>query len=291
MENKSFAEDNVEARNFMVLNVGYCHVQHTWGYHDLSSPFIRIFYVVNGTATLHLPTNDVEMKTGHMYLVPSFVPHSYECSPGLEFYYLFVYERFRTKTDIFDEREFPIEVKANNAADLLFRNFCQLYPKLSLPSENASAFENHRSYSYYAQSYAEMESYEHLQLQGLVWIIFSYFMKHSQPKIEVTDERLMRAITYIQQHIDADINVDQIADISCMSKTQVARLFHQSFGMPPLQYVIRKKIQYAQQLLLTTPTPVNMIGKSVGFADPSYFIRLFKKYISLTPLDYRKKFK
>lgn len=289
--NSKNRNDNVEGRNFMVINVGHAQTRNPWGYNDLSSPFARIFYVVEGNATLHLPTADVALKPGHMYLVPTFVAHSYECEPGFEFYYLFVYERFRERTDVFDEREFPVEVKANEAADLLFRNFCKLYPNLSLPDENAEAFQNHQSYYHYAESYAGMESYEHLQLQGLVWIVFSYFMKHSRAKLEVVDERIMHAVEFIQQHIDAEIDINRLADISCISKTHLARLFRQSFGMPPTQYVIRKKMQYAQQLLLTTSQSVQEVARSVGFLDHSYFIRLFKKNIGYTPMDYRRKFK
>lgn len=281
--------NNIEARNFMVLNVGYAQTQHRWGCNDLSSPFARIYYVVNGTATLHLPSGDVTARPGHMYLIPTFVPHSYECEPDFQFYYLFVFERFREKTDVFDVREFPIEVKANEAADLLFRNFCMLYPNLSLPYQDADAFYTHQSYKQYAESYAAMESYEHLQLQGLVWIIFSYFMKHSQLKHEVADERMMRIAEYVQKHIADNIDTDQLANMACVTKTHLTRLFHQSFGISPLQYILRKKVQHAQELLLTTDLPVHTVAAIVGFDDASYFIRVFKKNIGFTPQDYRMK--
>lgn len=283
--------DNVTARNFMVLNVGFARTTHHWGYTDHSSPFLRIIYIAEGTATLHMPSADYICRPGHMYLVPSFVPHSYDCEPGVGFYYLFLFERFREKTDIFDEREFPVETRANEAADLLFRNFCQLYPNLSLPYKDAAAFDAHKSYKQYAESYANLEPYEHLQLQGLVWIIFSYFMKHSQPKLEVADERVMRIASFVQQHLADEITTDQLADIGCISKPHLNRLFNKAFGVSPLQYIIRKKIQHAQQLLLTTGASVQQVAHAVGFADPSYFIRLFKKNIGFTPQDYRLKLK
>lgn len=283
--------DNVESRNFMVLNVGFARTLHHWGLRDLSSPFARIYYVVEGNAVLHLPVGDVVCRPGYMYLIPNFMPHSMDCEPGFKIYYLFVFERFRETTDIFDEREFPIETKANEAADLLFRNFCLLYPNLSLPYDDAAAFDAHLSYKHYAESYATMESYEHLQLQGLVWIIFSYFMKHSRPKLEVANERIVRIAGYVQQHIAEEVTTDVLADKACVSKSQLTRLFHQTFGVSPLQYVIRKKIQHAQKLLLTTGYSVAQVARAVGFADASYFIRLFKKNIGFTPQDYRSKLK
>lgn len=281
--------NTVESRNFMVLNVGFARTLHHWGYEDLSSPFARVYYVVEGRAVLHLPTGDVECRPGFMYLIPTFMPHAIECDPGFKIYYLFVFERFRENTDIFDEREFPIETRANEAADILFRNFCQLYPGLSLPYENAEAFEAHQAYKTYAEAYAAMESYEHLQLQGLVWIVFSYFMKHSRLKLEVADERIMRIAHFVQQHIDREISIDHLADMACVSKPHLTRLFREAFGISPRQYVIRKKIQYAQKLLLTTGYSVQQIARSVGIADASYFIRLFRKHLGFTPQDYREK--
>lgn len=283
--------DNVESRNFMVLNVGYAETTHNWGYTDLSSPITRVLYIVEGSAILHLPWADVECRPGYMYLVPTFVRHSYECGPGFKFYYLFFFERFREKTDIFDEREFPVETRANEAADLLFRNYCQLYPNLSLPYKDAAAFDAHKSYKQYAEDYANMESFEHLQLQGLVWIVFSYFMKHSRPKLEVADERVLRIAGYVQQHIAEEISIEQLADIGCVSKPHLNRLFSKAFGLSPLRYVNRKKIVHAQKLLLTTGLSVQQVAMRVGFEDPSYFIRLFKKHVGFTPQDYRVKLK
>ena len=273
----------------MVLNVGSAQTRHHWDYADISSPFVRIYYVVEGTATLHLPGGDVTVRPGHMYLIPTFIPHSYECHPGIRFYYLFVYERFREKTDIFDLREFPVEVKANEAADLLFRNFCHLYPNLSLPDADSEAFNTHPSYKQYAESYMNLERYEHLQLQGLVWIIFSYFMKHSRPKHEVADERMIRLADYVQEHLSQEITAERLADIACVAKSHLPRLCHQAFGMSPLKYVTRKKVQYAQELLLTTDHSVQHIAAQVGYTDPSYFIRVFRKVIGYTPQEYRER--
>lgn len=273
----------------MVLNVGYAETTHHWGERDLSSPFARLYYAVKGRAMLHLPQGDVEVRPGYMYLVPTYVPHSYECDPGFGFYYLFVYEKYRDKADVFDQYEFPIEVKANEATVLLFTNYCSLYPQLSLPYRSAQSFDEHRSYKAYAESWSNMAQYERLQLQGLVWILFSYFMKHSKEKASVKDERVMRAVDYIQHHLGNEINLAELADMVCVTQPHLTRLFKAALGMPPLRYIIQKKVQYAQGLLLTTDMSVREIAREIGIDDASYFIRIFKKVLGFTPQDYRKK--
>ena len=130
-------KSRLELVNISVLNVGYARTQHRWGGTDISSPFARLYYVTAGKATLHFNNADIELKPGYMYLVPSFMPHSYVCEPGFEFYYMFVYERYGDSTGFFDIYSFPYEVKANEAAELLFVNYCNLYPQLSLPYASA----------------------------------------------------------------------------------------------------------------------------------------------------------
>ena len=281
----------LELVNISVLNIGYARTVHKWGGTDISSPFARLYYVKSGNATLHFPDGDMELKAGYMYLVPSFMPHSYVCKPGFEFYYMFVYERYGDQTGFFDIYSFPRCVKANEAADLLFTNYCNIYPQLSLPYSCAEEFNAHPAYRDYARRYSEMERYEKMQLQGLVWIITSYFMKHAQKRLEYTDERVMKVSSFIKKNIHATVTLEQMADVACVTKSYIGKLFNDTLGVSPLQYAIRCKIHLAQSLLLTTDIPVREIAVRVGFTDVSYFIRIFKKNIGFTPHDYRESLK
>lgn len=280
---------SLEFVNIIILNVGYARTTHHWGDKDLSSPFARLYYIKEGKAWLHLPDKVIAVKPGYMYLVPTFVPHSYECNPGFAFYYMFIYECYQDMSGVFDMYNFPIEVKANEAIDLLFTNYCNLYPQLSLPYSSAEDFSNHPAYRDYAMRYAQMERYEKMQLQGLVWIISSYFMKHANIRESQEDDRIRKIVEFCQKNIEHNITVDMLTDIACVTKSHLMRIFHDKMGVSPLQYVIRKKIQFAQGLLLTTEMTVKEIAEKVGLTDSSYFIRVFKKNIGFTPQEYRTK--
>lgn len=277
----------LERVNISVLNVGYARTQHKWGGADISSPFARLYYIKAGHACLHLPSEDVDLQPGYMYLVPGFMPHSYECEPNLEFYYMFIYERYGDHMDIFDIYDMPICVKADNAVELLFTNYCQLYPQLSLPYSSAEDFNAHPAYMDYARRYSQMERYEKMQLQGLVWIISSYFMKHAVKAHDHLDDRVVKVCTYVKQNIGKTIRQEQLEDVACLTRSHLNRLFHESYGMSSMQYVIRQKVQYAQQLLLTSDMSVSSVAEAIGISDTSYFIRLFRKQIGFTPQDYR----
>lgn len=277
----------ISISDFLVLNLGFARTIHHWENHDISSPFLRIYYIRKGKAILHLPEKDMEVVPGNMYLIPNYMPHSYECDPGFEFYYLFFLVNNRNKADIFDTYTFPTTVHGNHATQLLFENYCDLYPQLNLPTLTAEAFDNHPSYHSYIKAYMQMENYEKMQLHGFVEILMSYFVKHAEARLIVKDERIGHLLGYIMEHIGETITVKQLADNACLTESYLVRAFRQGMGITPLQYVIKKKIQYAQTLLLGTDKSVLEICRDAGFKDASYFIRLFKKNIGFTPQEYR----
>ena len=277
---------DLELVNICVLNAGYAQVSQHWEGKGLSSPFARLYYVKEGEGTISTPEAELTMKPGNMYLVPSFMPHSMTCQSGLRFYYLFVYERYGTQSDIFDLYSFPYEVEANQAIDLLFENYCNYYPELTLPYASAEDFYAHPSYREYAIRYAQMDRAQKMQLQGFVWIVASFFMAKAQ-KIEEMDERLLKVIDYVKENVGKVIETETLANMVCLTKSHLERLFREKLGTSPLQYILRTKIQCAQRLLMTTNYSIQVIAHEVGFDDPSYFIRVFRQKIGFTPQDYR----
>lgn len=275
--------------DYIVLNLGHARTSMAWSNCDISSPFMRLFYVRKGSACFHLPQGDVMLSGGHMYMLPPYMPHSYDCGPDCDFFYLFVYHQSPTAINSYDMYNFPIEVDADNAIDLLFDNYCSLYPQLHLPTRAAEDFVNHQAYRDYALAYMSMPLYKRMQLHGLVAILFSYFMRHATPRAEVCDHRVLHVIDYVQENICQPLTVETLAAVVCMSPLNLIRTFRRNMGVTPLQYVLRKKVQHAQSLLLSTQMPVSAIAAAAGFNDVSYFIRIFKKKLGFTPQEYRER--
>lgn len=281
----------LELVRICVLNAGYAQIKQRWGGSGCSSPFARLYFVKKGTGELHLPGKDIKMMPGFMYLIPSFVEHSFVCEEGFEFYYLFVYEKYGEQTDIFDIYSFPFEVEANHAIDLLFENYCNYYPELNLPVSSAEDFYSHPGYREYVLRYTRMDRFEKMQLQGFCWIVASFFMKHAHKRLAELDDRVLKAVAYIKDNVEKEITLDALAELACVTKSHLGRMFRDSLGISPLQMVIRTKIQCAQRLLMTTSMSVALIAAEVGFKDVSYFIRIFKRNIGFTPQDYRESLK
>jgi AraC family transcriptional regulator len=76
--------------------------------------------------------------------------------------------------------------------------------------------------------------------------------------------------------------------MACFSKDHFTRIFKSLLGMPPCEFIIRKRIEKAQLLLLTTDLSHTRIMEETGIRNASYFSRIFKKYTSYTPAVYRR---
>jgi AraC-like DNA-binding protein len=123
----------------------------------------------------------------------------------------------------------------------------------------------------------------------MVYIVFSKFMVDAKPKMWTEDPRLQKVLKYILEHLEEEINVEKRADIACLTKPYLIRQFKQTLGMAPLQFITQKKIEKAQLLLVTDDRTVQDIAQAVGYSDSSYFVRLFKKKVGMTPQEYRNK--
>ncbi len=288
-----FMDTQLDILDLLVLNLGYVESHRTWTVNGLSSPFARIYYVEKGHGWITLPSGKYEVTPGHLYLVPAFVTHSYVCDPGSGLYYLFVYEELKSNVDLFDMYDFPIEVPVEDDALFLFRFFCRSYPELALqlPHSDPQGYDNHESFAIFVKRYRKMHLYQRSQLRGMVYIVFSKFMTNARPKVWTGDVRLQKVLKYINTHLEEEISVDSLADIACLTKPYLIRQFKKFLGYAPLQYVMLKKIEKAQLLLVTDDIPVRDIASALGYTDASYFIRLFRKKVGMTPQEYRTKMK
>ncbi len=277
----------IESLNLQMLNVGYARQNGDWNWQGVTSPFSRIYLVTEGEARLHLPNKVVLLRPMHLYVIPAYTTHSYECHGVFGHYYLHLYEGFKNQTNIIDMFEFPTEVQATEVELRLFQEMCRRHPEMLLPESDPQAYDTQSSFDDYARRYNALSLWEKMQLRGAMLMLVSLFVQHATPRIWTTDERMTKVLTHIHDHLYENIGIDSLADVACITKSYLIRLFKQELGCPPLSYINRKKIEKSQLMLLTTNQPVKEIAYALGFNDCSYFIRLFKKSIGVTPNDYR----
>jgi AraC family transcriptional regulator len=104
----------------------------------------------------------------------------------------------------------------------------------------------------------------------------------------LTQRKLQQAIAYIKDHLTENLSLAAIAHELDMSQYYFARLFQQSMGVSPYQYVMQQRIERAKYLLRTTPLSIATIAQQVGFSNQNQLTVQFRKFTGTTPSSYRK---
>lgn len=100
--------------------------------------------------------------------------------------------------------------------------------------------------------------------------------------------KLQQVIEFIIDHLCEDLLLKTMAEEVGMSQYHFARLFKQSTGLSPYQYVIYCRIERAKILLLKSQLKISEVSSSVGFNDQSQLTRHFKRLLGVTPKQIRK---
>ena len=98
---------------------------------------------------------------------------------------------------------------------------------------------------------------------------------------------LRRLFDYVEDHLTDKIPLSDLAAIAGMSTFQLVRRFKDATGLPPHQFVTRRRIERAKQLLSDPDSSVLEVALACGFASPSHFAQAFRMVTGVTPRSYR----
>jgi AraC-like DNA-binding protein len=93
---------------------------------------------------------------------------------------------------------------------------------------------------------------------------------------------------FISDHFREELTVESMARILHLSESRFKGWFKEEFGVPPLGFILRKRIEEAKMLMATQPLmKMSDLAYSLGFSSPQYFATVFKRYTFLSPTQYK----
>ncbi len=95
-------------------------------------------------------------------------------------------------------------------------------------------------------------------------------------------------VAYLQEHYTSPLTVTRLATLSHVSEVYFRRVFKQTFGISPVDYMVHLRLETAANYLAHGDMTVGEIAEAVGYASVSYFDKEFKKAYGETPLHYRR---
>ena len=107
---------------------------------------------------------------------------------------------------------------------------------------------------------------------------------------QINDATTARILKYVTEHIDTpDLKIDDIADAMGMSRSVLYTKIKQQLGMTPIDFVRHVRIMRACELLKDTDESLSSVAFAVGFSDPKYFSKVFKRETGIVPTEYRER--
>lgn len=99
------------------------------------------------------------------------------------------------------------------------------------------------------------------------------------------------AAEYINMNYNKKITIDELCRISGYSPAHLRRLFLKHYAVSPAEYILKRRIEMAKEMLLDMPAKsIEEIAEALGFCSSSYFCKLFKQQVGLSPLAYKAKY-
>ncbi len=154
-----------------------------------------------------------------------------------------------------------------------------------LPEELAYAMSD--SYILKGEECSTDEELDRLYVQAFREFTYAVAKKgnrHYRSQIEA-------AVHYIEIHLHEKITLESVADAAGLSPCHLSRIFKQETGMSMVDYVQKERVEAAKHMLIYSDYTLAAVSQYLNFSTQSYFIRIFKKYVGITPGQYRKSYR
>lgn len=240
---------------FNILMNDYTVCPDTWGMTDEIAPFYRMYYVKGGEAYLRKNGRDIRLQKDHFYIFPVMRP----------------YTLWQNSGDPLEVLWFHVEMQMDFRAD---------FEEIKI-EEDSLMGSLLRSMRYMTQSAGLFEELTR------VFDVFLTVLGEALPLRAVSGRKMQEVLDFIGENIGGELSVAMLADHAGMDRSYFSRKFKAAFHMPPLQYIFAERMSAAAKALAGGAT-VGEASAAAGYGDEKAFARAFKRYMEITPSQYKK---
>jgi AraC-like DNA-binding protein len=250
---------------------------------------IEFIYVVEGTALFQIGTTHLEVQAGEALFIQSEELHAALVAPEAILCHLFAV--------VFDLKLLSgsnYDVVQSKYLDPLFEHklFLPTLLKASTSWEQRIIAELREIIALYGNKPLAFE----ILIKAKLYAIFAEFFANLQSTLEIPPitadlqkiERLKKVLQFMDDNLHTRIQIKDAAAILQMSEGHFCRFFKSLVHKTPMDYINMLRINQAAKLLSESNTKIIDIALEVGFENPSYFIKLFKRHKKCTPSEFRK---
>ncbi|MDQ0874723.1 AraC-like DNA-binding protein/quercetin dioxygenase-like cupin family protein [Paenibacillus sp. V4I3] len=265
----------IQVRSFNSMEI----CQHGWHVH----PQVEIIAVRSGRMEIHMPAEVCHLRAGDVLILGS-------CQPHLD---------LRRQNEVVDYVVLQFEPEAFFDSNML--PYLYLFQEAMLPSVKLNTLfkENSELRQQFYSTVIELQQ-EHQQRQRGYELAMNYLVKkciflllrHDNmgllgPSRSINDSNLKSVFDYVEAHLSDKITAQQACHLVNFSYTYFLKYFKQIMGISFTDYVIHRRIKYAERLLLTEDLSIAQIAEQVGLPNISHFYKLFKRLHQCSPKSFK----
>lgn len=229
-------------------------------------PCHQILYCTKGSGTLILDGRRISVPSYTAVYMPACYPHEYYAEESVWDVHWVVPAGFALD-DILEnfglDKPQVFELKNITTLETIFR-------KMHEAIRADSVFGNYRASGYLYDFLIEF--YRIISCGGVS---------------DSPNPALTKAVGFINSNYKSHISLGELCGVSGVSKQHLCMLFRKTLACRPMEYVAKRRIQAAKELLTGTDKTVEDISYETGFCSESYFCKLFKRYEGITPTAFR----
>lgn len=246
---------------------------------------MEIIEVITGQVKIQIGTEILLAEAGDFVYVPPVNVYRIDALSSVASVRGMIFDSsiIKNNMDKFDEEVFYMfSVQSANKISV-FKEGHPVYPTLS---------------HYMSESYDEYVSKDvcyKLPIRANIYLMMTSLLRYYCGSKDESDRmvyhnvlRLAPVISFIAEHFCEKIYVEKLADMINVSPDYFTKMFKDSIGKTPIEYINGLRVNKAMRLLFTTKLSMAEIADEIGFCNPNYFHKIFKQYMDCSPLAYRK---
>jgi AraC family transcriptional regulator, arabinose operon regulatory protein len=258
-------------RDLYITDLGHYPVApHHYVERPQGRPEVILIYCTNGSGWCRIRERKWRVGQGSAIFIPAHAPHLYGAAEEAPWAIYWVHFCGESCTDYLD---------ALRISDL---NPLAHVPPTALVDQ---AFEEILSYVPHGYSDASLlgMSTALARLLGLL----NWRQRSRDARSRPGEDKILQSIQYMREHLDSPCDLSSLAGRACLSVSHYSFLFRKFTNTSPIVFCTRLKMQEACYQLAAGPKNVAEIGFELGYEDPLYFSRIFKKIVGVSPTCYR----
>jgi AraC-like DNA-binding protein len=260
-------------RDLYITDIGfYPHARFHFRKRIRGSSEYILIYVTNGNGEVNIGKESFSLTKNDFIVIPKNTPHhyhTYDKDAWTIYWVHFNGSKADCLADHFGKKE-TLLAHHTTQEDFRISLFKDLIHTLAMG---------------YVKSHLEYANMVFHQLLAS-FLYPDQFMHYQQAQ---DTDVISKSISYMRSHVGEALSLQELARQSGLSVAHYSKLFTQKTGFSPIDHFIQLKIQYACQLLDISQLYIKEIAHQVGYHDPYYFSRIFKKVMRMSPLEYRRR--